>query len=187
MSSFDRSWAASAAALLTSALFTSALAACSSGKTAVEARQIDACDLVSAAEAQEVLGTEVTTKPTDTSAAGPDAASMCSYQTGQVGGGFMLLAGRVRYDDASAEVANRKKEEVSDVPEGIPTPTFTDVSDLGEAAYLAETPQSLELHVLDHGAAIVLTMTRKPDAAAESLAERLAHFAVRRLENQAGG
>jgi len=178
--SLNRNRAAWAAALLIPTLSTPTLTPWSGGPAANGGR-INACQLVSVGEAQEALGAEVTTKPIDTSAAGPEAASMCSYQTGRVGGGFMLLAGPLQYDDAAAEVANRKKEAVSDVPAGIPTPTFKDVSDLGDAAYLAETPGSLELHVLDHGAVIVLTMNRKPDGAAESLAERLARFAIRRL------
>jgi hypothetical protein len=180
----SRNRAAWAAALLIPTFSTPTLAT-GSGNPVANGGRINACELVSVGEAQEALGAEVTTKPIDTSAAGPEAASMCSYQTGHVGGGFMLLAGRLQYDDAAAEAANREKEAVSNLPPGIPTPTFKDVSGLGEAAYLAETPESLELHVLDHGSVIVLTMNRKPDGAAESLAERLAGFAIRRLESQA--
>lgn len=148
---------------------------------AAGAGKIDACKLISAAAAAKVLGTAVTVKPIDTSAAGPDAASMCSYQTGHVAGGFSLLAGRVAYKDAAAEVAHRKKEAVSDVPPGIPTPTFTDVKGLGEAAYLAKTSSSLELHVLQHGAVIVITVVRKPDDATTKECERLARVALAHL------
>jgi|GEM_PF-2031879 len=186
MRSPNRKRAASPTRLLAVVVLTLGLAACASENATADQGKIDACELVSAAEAGEVLGTDVTVKPIDTSAAGPDAASMCSYQTGQIGGGFMLLAGRVPYRDAAAEVADRKKEELSGVPAGIPEPTFTDVTGLGEAAYLAETPESLELHVLDHGAVIVVTLSRKPDTAAETLAEQLARVAVGNLEKNAG-
>lgn len=145
-------------------------AACQADKAAADGGKIDACKLVSAAEAGRILGVDVTVKPIDTSAAAPDAASLCSYQTGKVGGGFMLLAGRVHYTDAAAEVASRKKEELSGVP------------GLGEAAYLAKTPESLELHVLDHGAVIVVTVSRKPDDATVAQTEQVARAALGNLQ-----
>lgn len=157
-------------------------AACQADKAAADGGKIDACKLVSAAEAGRILGVDVTVKPIDTSAAAPDAASLCSYQTGKVGGGFMLLAGRVHYTDAAAEVASRKKEELSGVPADIPKPEFTDVPGLGEAAYLAKTPESLELHVLDHGAVIVVTVSRKPDDATVAQTEQVARAALGNLQ-----
>lgn len=172
---------AAPATILTAVILIPALSACHSEKAAADQATIDACTLVSAGEATKVLGVEVTIKPVDTSGAGPDAASICHYQTNQVGGGFTLLAGRVQYTDPAAEMADRKKAEVSDLPPGIPTPTFSDVTGLGESAYLAETPESVELHVLDHGVVIVVTLVGKPDAAAEDLAERLGRVAVQNL------
>lgn len=151
------------------------------GAAASAPGKIDACKLLTAAEAGKIFGTSVTVKPIDTSAAGPDAASMCDYGTGEIGGGFMLLAGRDAYTDAKSEVANREKEAVSDLPPGIPTPTFEGVDGLGEAAYLAETPESLELHVLDHGVVVVVTMNRKPDASAVKLAEAVGGVALGNL------
>jgi len=140
--------------------------------------KIEACKLISATAAGKILGTTVTVKPVETSAAGSDAASMCSYQTGQVRGGFMLLAGRVKYSDAATEVAARKKEAVSDLPPGIPTPTFTDVHGLGEAAYLEKTPASVELHVLQHGVVVVITFVRKADQTVVRQCEQLARIAL---------
>lgn len=148
---------------------------------ATRAAKIDACKLLSAAEAGKVLGATVKVKPVDTSAAGPDAASMCSYQTGRVRDGFMLLVGRAKYGDAAAEVARREKEAVSDVPPGIPTPTFTDVHGLGEAAYLAKTSASLELQVLQHGVVIVITVVKKPDDASIKECERVARVVLANL------
>lgn len=148
---------------------------------AMRAGKIDACKLISAAEAQKILGTAVKVKPVDTSAAGPDAASMCSYQTGRVRGGFMLLAGRAKYGNAAAEVTRREKEAVSDIPPGIPTPTFAGVQGLGEAAYLAKTSSSLELHVLQHGVVIVVTVVRKPDAATIKECEAVARVVLTHL------
>jgi hypothetical protein len=173
--------AAAPVTILTAVVLMPAVAACHSEKAAAAQVTIDACTLLSASQAAKILGAEVTSKPVDTSGAGPDAASICHYQTHQVRGGFTLLAGRVQYADPAAEMADRKKAEVSDLPPGIPTPTFSDVTGLGEAAYLAETPESVELHVLDHDAVIVVTLVRKPDPAAEDLAERLGRAAVQNL------
>lgn len=145
---------------------------------AADVGKLEACKLISAADAGKILGTPVTVKPIDTSAAGPDAASMCSYQTGHVGGGFSLLAGRAHYSDATAEVARRKKEAVSGIPPGIPTPTFTDVPGLGQAAYLAKTSSSLELNVLQGGAVLVVTFVGKPDEATIEKSEKLARVAL---------
>ena len=144
--------------------------------------KLDACRLVSAAEAGEILGVDVTVKPNDTSAAGPDAASLCSYQTGRIGGGFMLLAARVRYADAAAEVASRKQAALEDVPEGMTKPEFSDIEGLGEAAYVSRTPESFQLHVLDHGVVIVVNMNRAPDDAAVTLSRRIARVALENVE-----
>ena len=173
---------ASAAGLLAAAALILTTVGCRAEKAAADGGKIDACKLVSAAEAGQILGVDVTVKPIDTSAAGPDAASLCSYQTGRVGGGFMLLAGRVKYSDAAAEVASRKKKALEDVSAGIPKPEFADVDGLGEAAYLSKIPQSFQLHVLDHGVVIVVTMNREPDDAAVTRSQQVARVALGNLE-----
>lgn len=142
----------------------------------------DACALIPPAAAGNILGAKVTAHAMDTSAAGPGAASMCRYSTGRVGGGFLLLAGRVHYTNAAQEVAQRKKEAVSDVPPGVGKPAFADVKGLGEAAYLAESPGYFQLHVLNRGTVIVINMNRDATAANVTQAERLARVALAHLK-----
>ncbi len=133
--------------------------------------RINACKLVSAAAAGRILGTRVTVKPINTSAAEPDAASICDYDTGSLHGGVMLIAGRIHYTNAAAEVAYEKKTAANDVPPlGVDyQPTFVDVRGLGEAAYLLKVQGSFQLHVLAHGAGVVISMLQ--DANSKTLAQ----------------
>ncbi len=144
--------------------------------------RIDACTLVSATAAGRILGTRVTVKAVDTSAAGPGAASICDYDTGSLHGGFMLIAGRIHYTNAAAEVAYQKKTAAGDVPPGMAKPTFTDVKGLGEAAYLLKAAGSFQLHVLAHGAGVVISMLQ--DASPKTLAQskKLARIALGNLK-----
>lgn len=148
------------------------------------ASQPDACALVPAAAAGKILGAKVAPHPMDTSAAGPGAASMCRYSTGHIGGGFMLLAGRVHYTSAAKEVAERKQEAVADVPPGVPKPVFADVKGLGDAAYLVESSGYFQLHVLDHDTVVVINMNRNADAGAVAQAEKLARVALAHLKQE---
>ncbi len=75
----------------------------------------------------------VTVKPVNTSAAGPNAASICNYGTGNLHGGFMLIARHIQYTDAAAEVTYQEKTAITDIPPGMGKPTFADVKGLGEA------------------------------------------------------
>ena len=143
--------------------------------------KIDACKLVSATEASRVFGTRVTVKAVDTSAAGSGAASICNYNTGSLHGGFMLLAGRIHYTDAAAEVAYQKQAATLDIPPGMAKPSFTDVNGLGEAAYLLKTQGSFQLHVLAHGTAIVISMIHDANAKSVSQARALAAIALQHL------
>jgi hypothetical protein len=143
---------------------------------------IEACSLISAAEAGKVLGASVTVTPQDTSLAGSSAASICHYRPRQKGGGFMLLAGRVHYTSAAREVAERKREALSDTPPGVGKPTFEDVKGLGDAAYLARSSGFFQLHVLKHGAVVVINMNRAPDGAGVAQAEQLARVALGHLK-----
>lgn len=147
-----------------------------------DAANPDACTLIPAAAASKVLGTKVAAHAMDTSLAGPNAASMCRYSTGRIGGGFMLLAGRVHYTDAAREVAERKKEALSDAPAGTRKPTFRDVKGLGEAAYLAESSGYFQLHVLQRGTVVVVNMNRGADSRAVAQAEKLARVALGNLK-----
>jgi hypothetical protein len=144
--------------------------------------RIDACKLVSATAAGRILGARVTVKPIHPVGAGPDAASMCDYDTGSLRGGFMLIAGRIQYTDAAAEVAYQEKMATGDVPPGMDQPTFADVKSLGEAAYLLKAGGYFQLHVLAHGTAIVISMLRdtRPKALAQS--KKLARIALGNLK-----
>ncbi len=144
--------------------------------------KIDACKLVSATAAGRVLGTRVTVKAVDTSAAGSGAASICNYNTGSLHGGFMLLAGRIHYTDAAAEVAYQKQTATLDVPPGMAKPSFADVKGLGEAAYLLKARGSFQLHVLAHGTAIVISMLHDASPKALVQSKRLARIALGNLK-----
>ncbi len=166
----SRAWTGAIALGLT-LIFT--VTACSAGSS-----KIEACKLVSATAAGRILGTRVTVKAVDTAVAGSDVATICNYNTGSVHGGFMLIAGRIHYTDAAAEVAYQEKTATTDIPPGTGklTFSFTAVKGLGEAAYLAKMRGSFQLHVLAHGMAIVIAMDASPKAVARS--KQLARIAL---------
>jgi hypothetical protein len=143
---------------------------------------IDACQLIGAAQASRILGTTITVHAMDTSAAGSGAGSMCRFGDSGIGGGFMLIAARVHYTNATTEVARREKEARSDTPPGIPTPSFTDIKGLGDAAYLAKTSAYFQLHVLAHGTVIVINRNIAASAKSVEQAEQLARIALTRLK-----
>jgi hypothetical protein len=144
--------------------------ACHAGSSGSGGGKLDACSLVSAAEAGKILGAKVTVHPTDTSGLGPGAASLCGYTTGRVLGGFLLrVAPGAQY---------------TDLKEGEPGPklTFADVKGLGKAAYLTETRGYFMLNVLGHGTYIMITIDRGPNAANIAQAEKLARVALGHLK-----
>lgn len=143
--------------------------------------QPKACELIPAATASKILGKKVTAHAINSLLAGPDAASMCNYSTGKISGGFMLLAGRVHYTNAAQEIAVRKKEALSDTPPGMGKPVFMDVKGLGEAAYVVKMPGYFQLHVLDHGAAVVINMNHAADSTSIKHAKQLAQVALQHL------
>lgn len=146
--------------------------------------KLDACKLISAAEASKRLGTMVTAHAVDTSAVGPRSASMCRYGNGHPGGGFMLLAGGAHYKDAAKEVARQEHEALADIPPGIEKPSFINVRGLGEAAYLAKTSAYFQLHVLAHGRVIVIDLNTAASKKAVSQARRIARAALTTLTRQ---
>lgn len=143
---------------------------------------IDTCQLISAAQASKILGTKITVHAVNTSTAGPGAGMMCRYAGGGIGGGFMLLAARVHYTNAAMEVARREKEALSHIPPGIPTPSFKNISGLGDAAYLAITPAYFQLNVLAHGTAIVINRNVAANTKSVNEAKHLARIALKRLK-----
>lgn len=177
MSHLSKNRIAGVAAALTLMLATTA---CHAG-----GGKIDACKLVSAAEAGKILGTQVTIKPQDTSLAGPDAGSICHYLTGSLHGGFTLGVAHTPYKngDAATELADRKKEMLDDyASSGMAKPTFTDVNGLGEAATLLKAQDSFQLHVLAHHTVMGIVMIRKASPEAVAQAEKLARVALGNLK-----
>lgn len=143
---------------------------------------LDACKLISADQASAILGSKITAHSMDTSAAGPNAGSMCRYAGRGSGSGFMLIAAHLKYTDAAKEVASRQKEALSDNPPGLPKPRFTAVKGLGDAAYLATTSAYFQLHVLAHGNVIVINRNTAVSTRAVQQTKELARAALARLE-----
>jgi len=143
--------------------------------------KIDACKLISASQASNILGTKVKARPIDTSAAGPGAGSMCNYSGKHMSDGFMLIAAHVKYTNAASEVKAQQKTAASSIPPGIPKPSFANVKGIGDAAFLYKTPGTFQLHVLDHGTSIVINRnvtasTKTVDQAKQIAVAVLAHL-----------
>lgn len=164
------------------AIVAAALAAGFASTCHAAGTNIDACQLIGVAQASKILGTKITVHAMDTSAAGPGAGAMCRYGGSGIGGGFMLIAGRVHYTNAATEVARREKEALSDTPPGIPTPSFTNIKGLGDAAYLAKTSAYFQLHVLAHGTVIVINRNVAASAKSVEQSKQLARVALTRLK-----
>lgn len=143
---------------------------------------IDACQLISIAQAGKILGTKITAHPVNTSAAGPGTASMCSFAGTGIGSGFMLIAGRIHYTSAAQEVARREKEALSDTPPGLPRPSFATVKGLGDAAYLAKTSAYFQLHVLANGKVIVVNRNTTANTKTVREAEEIARAVLAHLQ-----
>ena len=88
----------------------------------------------------------------------------------------------IKHANAATEVARREKEALSDTPPGIPMPSFTNIKGLGDAAYLAKTSAYFQLHVLAHGAVIVINRNVTASAKSVEQAEQLARVALKRLK-----
>ena len=159
------------------------VAVCTLGYMATtNAAGLDACKLISADQASTILGSKITAHSMDTSAAGPNAGSMCRYAGKGSGSGFMLIVAHLKYTDAAKEVASRQREALSDNPPGLPTPRFTAVKGLGDAAYLATTSAYLQLHVLTHGNVIVINRNTAASTSAVQQTKKLARAALARLK-----
>lgn len=159
------------------------VAICTLGFVATcQAAGLGACKLISADQASKILGRKVSAHAMDTSASRRNAGSMCRYAGKGIGSGFMLIAGHVDYTDAVKEVARRQREALSDVPPGLPKPSFTRVAGLGDAAYLAEASGYFQLHVLAHGSVIVINRNMAAGAKAVEQAKEIARAALARLK-----
>jgi len=132
--------------------------------------QIDACSLLSAQQAGAVIGASATRKPVDTSAAGPDAATMCHYSSPSFPQGYLLLASWLKVSDVAKEVDSQKTEIRQDMQQHLNvTPKIVDVKDMGNAAFLVEMDGALQLHAFAKGAVIVVS--RNVSATAENVAQ----------------
>jgi hypothetical protein len=164
------------------AIMITAIAAWSTASCYAADANIDACQLISAAQASKILGTKITTRAMSPAMAGAGAGSMCHYAGGGIGGGFMLIVAHIQYTNADTEVARREKEATSDTPPGIPTLSFKNVDGLGDAAYLAKTSAYFQLHVLAHGSVIVINRNVVANAKSVKQAKQLARIALARLK-----
>jgi hypothetical protein len=142
----------------------------SAGSQKAAASQIDACSLLSAQQAGAVVGVSMSQKPVDTSAVGPDAATMCSYSSTSLPQGYMLLAGWLKVSDLAKEVDSQKAEIRQSFQQHLNvTPKIVDVKDLGDAAFLVSMDGALQLHAFAKGAVIVVN--RNVSATPENIAQ----------------
>lgn len=138
---------------------------------------IDACKLISAADASRILGVKLKVKKVGNS----DISSMCNYSGGGLHGGFMLIAARLHYKSAKQEVTRQEKAVGSSTPPGLPKPHVEPVSGLGEGAFIYEMGGTFQLHVLSHGASIVIGRNTPRNPTTLSQAEKLARLALKKL------
>jgi len=145
--------------------------------------QPDACTLIDPAQAGRILGHPVAVHPVDTKLAGPGAASMCNYSSGHMRGGFMLLAARLSVTDLANEMASEKKEIRDESMKALNiTPKISDMSGLGDAAFLVDSGGFLQLHVFVHGNKIVINRNTKATPKVVDETEQLARAALARLK-----
>ena len=140
---------------------------------------LDACTLIGPQRAGAILGKAVTVKhvgPTPTKASD---ASECVYMTGSVNGGFLLVAARLGFDDAGAEarsqIAVSRQEQP---PPGIPGTKVRMVEGPGQAAYLGTSTNMTQLHVLDHGVSLVVSINQPDSPALRARTRKLAQAAL---------
>lgn len=142
----------------------------SPGSEKAAGSQIDACSLLSAKQAGAVLGASVTRKLVDTSAAGPDAATMCHYSSASSPQGYLMLASWLKVSDLAKEVNSQKAEISKSMQQHLNvTPKIVDVKDMGDAAFLVEMDGALQLHAFAKDAVIVVN--RNVSASAENVAQ----------------
>ncbi len=147
------------------------------------AAPIDACKLVDLPAARKVLGTTLSTKPVNVSASGTDT-SMCNYTDGTMHGGFMLLAAPLKVDNLADEVASQEKSIAEDsAPPGVkmPKPTISNVSGLGDAAFLVTIGDSLQIHAFAKNAVIVVSRNVKATPKEIAKSEKVARLAMTNL------
>ena len=76
----------------------------------------------------------------------------------------------------------RALEALSDTPSGILAPSFTNIKELGDAAYFAKTSTFFQLHVLAHGTVIVINRNVVASTISVEQARQLAQVALTQLK-----
>jgi hypothetical protein len=148
-----------------------------------QAAQPDACALIAPAQAGRILGTPVTAHMMDTSLAGPDAASMCRYAAKGGRGSFMLLAARLKVPNLAQEIASEKKQIRDESVKMMKiTPKITDISGLGDAAFLVDSGGYMQLHVFANGNKIVVNRNAQATDKVINEIKQLARSALARLK-----
>lgn len=149
--------------------------------------KIDACSLISAAQAGKVLGTKMNQKKIHTyNENEPGVGSLCNYSGGGIHGGFMLKAIEIKYTSAEKEITSEqnsaKEHEKKKSYRNMPKTRFESVSDLGDGAYIESMGKNFfELNVLFHGMGISIIRNVKMTAETKRQSMRLAKIALRHL------
>ena len=146
-----------------------------------EAAQSDTCALIPAAQASQILGAAVTEKNVNTHLARPGAAGMCNYSTGPMHGGFILLVVRLRVMNLAREVTSEKKQIRNTMNMLNITPKISDVSGLGNAAFLADCGGFMQLNVITNGAKIEIDRNARATKKVIAETEQLVRTALGRL------
>jgi hypothetical protein len=140
---------------------------------------IDACTLISTRHASVILGASVTARHVGPRPSRASEGSECVYSTGRAGGGFMLIAARPGFDDAKTEATAQMQIARHDQPPpGVPGITVRAVDGPGQAAYLGTSSGSTQLHVLDHGVSLVVSINQPDSPAVRARARQLAQAAL---------
>lgn len=147
--------------------------------------QLNACSLIGVAQASHITGSTITARAVNTSAAGPGAASMCHYSTGQVRGSFMLQVAHLKVADVAREMASEKRRISTEMMKMLKmTPKISDVSGLGDGAFLVDSNGSLQLHIFANGNKLVLTRNGRATKKAIDEIKQLAQLALSRLKQR---
>ena len=178
MTTISRARLRLAGTALCGALMLSALGGCSG-----TAERPDACKLVDPAAAGKILGTTLTAKRIDTHLAGKNAASLCNYSSGRIKTSFLLIAAPLKAPNLAAEIARQKKSILGEkLPAGIPKPTISDVSGVGDGAFLVTMGPSLQLHAFAHGVSLVVSRNVTPSTDARDQTKQIAQLAIAGLK-----
>ncbi len=160
----------------------SVLAGCG-GTTVPPAPKLDACTMVDAATAAEILGEPVTAKPIESAAASKNGISLCNYQTATLNNGFMVTVGRHGLSDVKTDAAGEMEQNVKSSEEALPDikVTLTKLPGLGDAAFLLTTDIYIQVYVYKGPERVMINRNVAPTPAAIAATEKLARLALASL------